>query len=150
MDYDTFSGQGKCSDHAGTDVKSEFSDCGSFNARSAARLQAVTHRFLMLKARQPPQPTLHIFHAANLALCAKFFLFFNSSSYTAKKELVIRNSFKQSLQKKARCSQPAPKTIPRTAEAGAIEFLVVKRQGARCLAQNNYKLHALLHFINLS
>lgn len=120
----------------------------TFHARSAARLENCDTQSPHAEgAAGNPLAPPSCFSCCKLAILSQDF---PPPVPIPKKGLVIRNNFKQSLQKSARCPQPAPKTILRTAGAGASEFLVVKRQGARCLAQNNYKLHALLHFINLS
>lgn len=147
MDYYTFNGRENRSNHAGTDDFSRNSQAAGAFMRFQQRGWKAAG-VLMLKAR-PATPSVppSCFSCCKLAVLSQDF---SPPVPIPKKELVIRNNFKQSLQKSARCPQPAPKTIPRTAGAGASEFLVVKRQGARCLAQNNYKLHALLHFINLS
>lgn len=150
MDYSTFNGRENRSNHAGTDHFSRNSQaCGSFHARSAARLENCD--------TQSP----HAEGAAGNPLCPSFMFlmlqtrrleprFFSPRFLHRKKSSSSGIILSKACRKTHAVPSRRQKKLPRTAGAGASEFLVVKRQGARCLAQNNYKLHALLHFINLS
>lgn len=111
--------------------------------------KTVTHRVLMLKARPAtPSAPPSCFSCCKLAVWSQDF--FPPRFLYRKKSSSSGIILSKACRKTHAVPSRRQKKLPRTAGAGASEFLVVKRQGARCLAQNNYKLHALLHFINLS
>lgn len=83
---------------------------GAFTRVQQRGWKTVTHRVLMLKARPAtPSAPPSCFSCCKLAVWSQDFF---PPVPIPKKELVIRNNFKQSLQKNARCPQPAPKKTP--------------------------------------